>query len=104
MTRQRAALIHKRNWREEESRYRVERVTAFYDRRTRLWIVQRLDRDGNQIAEADYAHTKEHADHLARRLLETDTLERILRGEPREDGGALALPTWSLKACTLRLT
>lgn len=102
MKRQRAALIHKRNWKEEEGRYRYERVTAFYDRRTRLWIVQRLDREDNQIAEADYAHDREHADHLARRLLETDALERILRHEPKENGGALALPTWSLRICTSR--
>jgi hypothetical protein len=32
----------------------VERIGYWYDRRTRSWIIQRLDANGNQLGDATY--------------------------------------------------
>ena len=37
------------------------RVDVWYDRGSRSWVVQRKDRYGNQVGEADYVGRKEHA-------------------------------------------
>ena len=38
------------------------KVEKWFDRRSRVWIVQKLDRDGNQIGDAGLSGTKAGAD------------------------------------------
>lgn len=36
-------------------------VAVWYDRQTRSWVIQKKDRYGNQVGEADYVYTKQEA-------------------------------------------
>ena len=39
----------------------VVTVDAWYDRHTRLWVVQKLNKDGYQVGDADYVYGKADA-------------------------------------------
>ncbi|MBQ6679512.1 MAG: hypothetical protein IJM76_05760 [Lachnospiraceae bacterium] len=40
---------------------RVVSVDAWYDRHTRLWVIERLNKDGYQIGDAIYVYGKKDA-------------------------------------------
>jgi len=45
-------------------------VRRWYDRRTRSWVVQKLDADGNQVGDAEYVGTRAGAEAIERQLRE----------------------------------
>lgn len=40
---------------------KVVRVDVWYDRHTRLWVIQRKNKKGHQVGDADFEHYKEDA-------------------------------------------
>lgn len=43
-------------------------VRQWYDRHARTWVVQRVDADGGQVGDAEFAGTRAGADAIARQL------------------------------------
>lgn len=43
-------------------------IDIWYERRTRSWVVQLKDAEGNQIGESSYVHSRREADKIAARL------------------------------------
>lgn len=39
----------------------VVKIDAWYDKHTRLWVVQKLNKDGYQVGDADYVYGKTNA-------------------------------------------
>lgn len=58
----------------DNSEQRPVKVERWYDRRSRNWIVQLLDEDGNQIGDAYYCYTKKEASDEEKRLKEKYSL------------------------------
>lgn len=44
----------------------ITRIDQWYDRRTRSWVVQRMDAQGNQVGDAEYVYTRREADLIRR--------------------------------------
>lgn len=42
------------------------RFDYWYDWNTRLWVVQKKDREGNQIGEAAYFHSRKEAEQMVK--------------------------------------
>lgn len=54
----------------DSSEQQPAKVERWYDQRSRNWIVQLLDENGNQIGDAFYCYTKKEACDEEKRLKE----------------------------------
>lgn len=48
-------------WTPNDTEQKITSVDAWYDRHTRLWVVQCLDADGYQVGDATYVYGKKDA-------------------------------------------
>ena len=46
---------------EQQQEPKATHVDAWYDRHTRLWVIQCLDEDGYQVGDAQYVYGKKDA-------------------------------------------
>lgn len=51
-------LIEKAQWNEDDAAYRSGQFRAWFDRSLKLWTVQALDAEGNQVGEVAYFNNK----------------------------------------------
>lgn len=50
--------------------YTVTNIDAWYDRHSRSWVIQKLNKDGYQVGDADYTGTREDKDWIVANLKE----------------------------------
>lgn len=57
-------------FKEEQFDETVASIDAWYDRHTRLWIIQKLNKEGYQIGDASYVYGKKLAMQVTAELKE----------------------------------
>lgn len=62
------------HWEEDKPHHHVEH---WYDKHTRSWVVQRMDKQGNQIGSADYVGSRKEAENLRKHHEKKNVQEAI---------------------------
>lgn len=60
----------------EKDIYIPHKVEKWYNRSSKSWVVQVLDRYGNQIGDASYVHSRKEADDEVEYLERTNGLKK----------------------------